>query len=1117
MKTKFYDFLSLRYSTIFLLSLITVCIISILHFGEVIIAYREDYRCNNDFFKDNLLEKSYQKRLCSKMPIDLIYTWVNGSDPELLINLEKTRNSANFSHDELLDNCIQAKKCFITNGIVLKKNFKKELETTGIFKELFSRKIFALETNYNNLSFIIFKSSSDLQIFTYLKSNYFSDRFSEQLFFTTDLTLKNIYDNNQFYIIPSKTFTNETINMVYKDIKETNVLKISYDSDNEIVIVFTKKGSSPQQSLSSILLKPAFLLKAAFVWKDKRRKLLSESSENRFRDNEELKYSLRSVQKFAPWIRKIFLVTNGQIPSWLNIYHPRLELVAHKDIFKNHSHLPTFSSPAIESNLVNIPGLAERFIYLNDDFFFGKPIWPDDFESEEEVYKIYLTHPVPKCSGGCPNSWLGDGYCDKTCNKSECEFDAGDCLLNNAKLKESLRSNSLKSSSAKVFKEELQYCNDGCSDKWLADSYCDETCNVFNCGFDAGDCGLDNFDKIQKVVLNTSVLFYDFKGYNNLIFSYEKLYSKDFGIIEGSFSESKKVRTFVIAKKFHSLILVIRENSSNFIVNCSLKFKVHEQESLFNFSINLDTSFQKEVKSLPVLSHSVDQLKKNLNYQAFFDNYTELYPKVLNFTNFNLNISLNQESMPKAIKKGLKNLKFNFESGYLTNKGYLNEQYRLIESYLKKKNKDFSSAAIKYFVETSNAFPNAFPMKNKNMDSRKNINLNHASSKPYKSSSLGNTDGNIGDDKKGDYSMRKLKAFFHNDEDESKFQDVPSRSFIMKPTFNYSAGSFKNRHLMDSFSNSIKHVNRLYNRDYGIKDRKIPAHSAYYFNKFILEKLILKYQSEFDATSSHKLRSDEDMQLPFSYVYFVMSEQEKVPIEKIFQEFDVDESGGLSSREIRLLATRLYNIPFKSDDLESLSNEINNCKSNSNLLKEPRIENSLNDKIHKRFELTLEEVKECKNLKDKLIINFGNKSKYEHLKIEFTNDFVSFLMLGSNDTVVLSQLDSVRKKPTKFICLNDDIDEHSEVKEKIQFLIKDFYETLFPHRSQFELEHEFVPFKSIKEYRKYLLYKSNLYFGFKISLVFVFCLILKIHFKIEIMSLFSKFFRKFLSKRFYTF
>ncbi|KAL0195972.1 hypothetical protein M9458_009544, partial [Cirrhinus mrigala] len=110
-------------------------------------------------------------------------------------------------------------------------------------------------------------------------------------------------------------------------------------------------------------------------------------SASRFEDNEELRYSLRSIEKHAPWVRHIFIVTNGQIPSWLNLDNPRVSVITHQDIFQNQSHLPTFSSPAIETHIHRIPGLSQKFIYLNDDVMFGKDVWPDDFYSHSKGQK----------------------------------------------------------------------------------------------------------------------------------------------------------------------------------------------------------------------------------------------------------------------------------------------------------------------------------------------------------------------------------------------------------------------------------------------------------------------------------------------------------------------------------------------------------------------------------------------------------------------------------------------------------------------------------------------------------------------------------------------------------
>jgi hypothetical protein len=128
-------------------------------------------------------------------------------------------------------------------------------------------------------------------------------------------------------------------------------------------------------------------------------------SNNRFRDNQELRYRLRSLFRFAGWVRHVYIVTNGQVPNWLNLNHPRLSVIPHSDIFPNNSHLPTFSSPAIESHLHRIPGLAPRFIYFNDDVMLGNNIWPDDFYTHSHGQKVFLSWNVPNCAPGCPDSW----------------------------------------------------------------------------------------------------------------------------------------------------------------------------------------------------------------------------------------------------------------------------------------------------------------------------------------------------------------------------------------------------------------------------------------------------------------------------------------------------------------------------------------------------------------------------------------------------------------------------------------------------------------------------------------------------------------------------------------
>lgn len=110
----------------------------------------------------------------------------------------------------------------------------------------------------------------------------------------------------------------------------------------------------------------------------------------RFRSRNELLYSLRSVARYAPYVRKIFIVTNGQKPSWIKP-HPKICFVSHSQIFRDVAHLPTFNSMAIESCLHRIPGLSEYYVYFNDDVFLGRPTTWSSFFTKNGKIRFFLT------------------------------------------------------------------------------------------------------------------------------------------------------------------------------------------------------------------------------------------------------------------------------------------------------------------------------------------------------------------------------------------------------------------------------------------------------------------------------------------------------------------------------------------------------------------------------------------------------------------------------------------------------------------------------------------------------------------------------------------------------
>ncbi|WP_373095023.1 Stealth CR1 domain-containing protein [Zhongshania sp.] len=98
----------------------------------------------------------------------------------------------------------------------------------------------------------------------------------------------------------------------------------------------------------------------------------------RFRDWDNLKYWFRGVERYAPWVRKVHLVTSGHYPEWLNLSCDKLNIVRHED-YIDPQYLPTFNSRVIENNLHKIESLAEKFVLFNDDFFIIDKMDPKDF------------------------------------------------------------------------------------------------------------------------------------------------------------------------------------------------------------------------------------------------------------------------------------------------------------------------------------------------------------------------------------------------------------------------------------------------------------------------------------------------------------------------------------------------------------------------------------------------------------------------------------------------------------------------------------------------------------------------------------------------------------------
>jgi Stealth protein CR2, conserved region 2/Stealth protein CR1, conserved region 1/Stealth protein CR4, conserved region 4 len=140
------------------------------------------------------------------------------------------------------------------------------------------------------------------------------------------------------------------------------------------------------------------------VWRAKRCRAASQLSashrdamaqygdvEGRYRDNDELRYNLRALEKFFPAHGHIYVVTDAQTPAWLRS-SDRLTVVDHRDLIPA-AHLPTFDSSHIESYIHRIPGLSERYFYLNDDVMFGAQVSVDNWFFDGGFYVAWSDEP----------------------------------------------------------------------------------------------------------------------------------------------------------------------------------------------------------------------------------------------------------------------------------------------------------------------------------------------------------------------------------------------------------------------------------------------------------------------------------------------------------------------------------------------------------------------------------------------------------------------------------------------------------------------------------------------------------------------------------------------------
>ena len=125
---------------------------------------------------------------------------------------------------------------------------------------------------------------------------------------------------------------------------------------------------------------PTWFCKMKKAAKANRYHLEQEYFQERFIEHNELKYSLRSIEQFAPWVNKIYIITDNQYPNWINLSHPKLRIIDQSVLFYPGYH--TFNSNTIQFSLYNIPNLSRRIVLMDDDYMFLNHVLPSDFFDE---------------------------------------------------------------------------------------------------------------------------------------------------------------------------------------------------------------------------------------------------------------------------------------------------------------------------------------------------------------------------------------------------------------------------------------------------------------------------------------------------------------------------------------------------------------------------------------------------------------------------------------------------------------------------------------------------------------------------------------------------------------
>lgn len=1007
LQRKIYDVLSHKYFllVVFPCLLVVLLLLSIIQVGEV---------------WSRLLETGHSGgylpavgRSCSEdMEIDVVYTWVNGSDPTLIQNLNRYKQY----HNENIKRWSQCPHLDCEPSHFVLYSGCDALSTLSQEDLPAPYKVVAGPNLSNSPLPLPCKNvSSNLLLYPSIKDAYEvikkSDQSFSQGFWTTDYTIPEGFPTPEwmrFSGLDHKLLSlpeSSLIKIISRHIR-CPVLEAWPNVEHSFVIFKLPSSEDVDRVLhksrvQTISGSVVVATRVALAFNVPLNTRLDHFAPSRFEDKEELRYSLRSLEKFAPWVRHVYLVTNGQIPHWLDLDNPRVTLVTHDDIFPNKSHLPTFSSPAIESHLHRIKGLSNKFIYLNDDIMFAQKVWPEDFYTNSRGFKVYLSWPVPDCSSTCLWSWVGDGTCDAECNIPDCGYDGGDC-------------NGTISSSHSL---KIRHRDD-----FLA---YDDTYDI---NFENSDGPLRN--NVDLHYLQAPALEMPDNNGDRQLPSDGLDVTEDDHLIKvqehfrnNEDQDVQRPKRAAVKKNLASLTYA----GSSMIAGKSADFPVSVTNSEFAINQALLTATKLRNMERPRHRSPFPQTDSNeTNAVIAFFNQKDIH----HGHGHTQNIVSTESSV-----------------------------------HLKYENSKVDDHMLNSTVLLNKTQIHA--LENRTSDSVSK--LDHSSFRKTLASWT----------KEKERRQNRMEKEFNESIDQLTEKEYHRLSNFGKP---------RNR-VLDSFAESLLHVNLLYNKVYGFETRRVPAHAPHLIDKHIMSQLQEKFAKEFEETSSHKFRSPKDMQFAFSYFYYLMSEEVDISIEELFDMFDTDHSRTWSDREIRTLLTRVFPAPLSPNHLLDFEETILDCARNLPPTQVPSV--PVSTPMYERYQdsplpvVSWELVNNCPHLKKDILEELKRRRKYPFETVREWSKDVTFTMLHSNVSHLVGDLDEIRRNPKKFVCLNDNLDPKQESENSmVRAVLRDFYHSFFPLPSSFELPVDMRNrFLHVSELNEWMKSRTRLYVAIILAVI----------------------------------